>query len=66
MEEMTKKTFKDYYATLEEKKKIDIRDRFLEMTGLSYPSWYGKIRNMSFSKLEVRALSEICGCEFSL
>lgn len=63
MEEKAKKTIKDYYANLDEKKKIEVRNRFLEMTGLSYPSWYGKIRNMNFSKLEMKALSEICGLD---
>ncbi len=61
-----KKTFGDFYKGLDEKKKIEVRDKFLEMTGLSYPSWYGKIRNMNFSKLEIKALSEICGCELGL
>lgn len=60
-----KKTFEDFYKSLDEKKKTEIRDRFLEMTGLAYPSWYGKIRNMNFSKLETRALSDICGVEFN-
>lgn len=60
-----KKTFKDYYEGLNEKKKTEVRDNFLKMTGLAYPSWYGKIRNMNFSKLEMKALSDICGCEFS-
>lgn len=55
-----KKTFEDFYKGLDEKKKTEIRDRFLEMTGLSYPSWYGKIRNMNFSKLEMKALLDIC------
>jgi len=58
-----KKTFEEHYKILSEKEKTEIRDRFLEMTGLSYPSWYGKIRNMNFSKLEMKALLEICGLD---
>lgn len=59
-----KKTFEDHYKGLSEKERIEIRDKFLEATGLSYPSWYGKIRTFSFSKLEQKELFAICGLAF--
>ena len=62
---MKKKTFKEHFDSLSKEKRVEIRDRFLEATGLSYPSWYTKIYNNSFSKLEMKELSKICGCEFS-
>ncbi len=61
MNKTAEKTFEDHYKGLSEKERVEVRDKFLEKTGLSYPSWYGKIRNMNFTKLEMTALCDICG-----
>ncbi len=56
--------FLKYYKSLQTEKKIEVRDEFLLKSGLQYPSWYSKIRTGNFSKLEISALSEICGVDF--
>ena len=56
-----KKIFEDHYKGLSEKERTEVRDKFLEATGLSYPSWYGKIRRFNFNKLEQKELFSICG-----
>lgn len=57
---LTGEKFKEYFSGLDTCERVRIRDRFLEETGLAYPSWYTKMNNVSFSKLELRALSDIC------
>ena len=57
---LTGEDFKNFLAGTATEERKRIRDRFLEMTGLAYPSWYSKQKNLSYSKLELLALSEIC------
>jgi hypothetical protein len=63
MEEKVQK-FIDYFKNQDVKKRILIRDSFLEKTGLRYPAWYAKIRRKAFSPLELAALSEMTGEDF--
>ena len=60
-----KKDFKEFLKEQDGKERIRIRQEFLEITGLAYPSWYAKIsENGSFSRLELLALEKICGEKF--
>lgn len=61
----TKKSFRDYYMTLCRQERAKLRDKFLEVSGISYPAWYGKLNGNPFTKLELAALSEITGEEFT-
>lgn len=65
MKKTIKKDFIEYLKGLEEQEKLRIREEFLKMTGLSYPTWYGKISgNGKFSRLELIALGNICNENF--
>ncbi|MBO5632547.1 MAG: hypothetical protein J5965_26130 [Aeriscardovia sp.] len=57
--------FIDYFKNQDVERRVLIRDSFLEKTGLRYPAWYAKIRRKAFSPLELAALSEITGEEFT-
>ena len=57
--------FIDYFKNQDVERRVLIRDSFLEKTGLRYPAWYAKIRRKVFSPLELAALSEITGEEFT-
>ena len=65
MKKVIKKDLKEYLSSLSEQERVEIRDTFLEMTGLSYPSWYNKISGRcAFSKLEIATLGNICKVQF--
>lgn len=64
MRKMAKKSFKEYYEGLEPKERIRVRDAFLEASDLKYPTWYTKLKDGNFSKLELAALSQICDVMF--
>ncbi|MBR6188582.1 MAG: hypothetical protein IKQ59_06465 [Prevotella sp.] len=64
MAKTEKKDFKEYLKTLDEKERLRIRQEFLTMTGLAYPSWYVKTSSGGFSRLELLALEKICGEKF--
>ena len=65
MKKTIKKDFKEYLKGLDEKDRLRVRAEFLKMTGLSYPTWYGKISgNGNFSRLELITLGKICGENF--
>lgn len=57
--------FKYYYERLSEDEKISIRDGFLIASGLAYTSFYHKLRNDKFSKLEQSKLEELCNQKFA-
>lgn len=57
--------FKYYYEGLSEDDKIGIRDSFLKASGLAYTSFYHKLRNDKFSKLEQSKLEELCNQKFA-
>ena len=61
---MAKKSFMEYFRGLSESERVKVRDEFLNMTGLKYPSWYVKISSGKFKKLELIALSKICKRNF--
>lgn len=58
-------TFKDYYKSLNRDARIDIRDRFMEETGLSYPTFYAKVSRIGFSRLEQQLINRLSGQVFA-
>lgn len=56
--------FKHYYAGLPEAEKTEIRNKFLSSSGISYPSFYQKLRYDKFLPLERKELNLLCGIEF--
>ncbi len=65
MKKVIKKDFRDYLKGLSEKEKAAIRDQFLKVTGLSYPTWYGKVSgNGNFSRKDLVVLGNICNMNF--
>ena len=65
MNNSTKKKFREYYMALPKQERAALRDKFLEVSGISYPAWYGKLNGSPFTKLELAALSEITGIEIA-
>lgn len=64
MRKTKEKSFKEYYQCLSLAEKVDLRDKFLQMADLKYPTWYTKLKDSNFSKLELDALSRLCGEKF--
>lgn len=58
-------TFKNYYKSLNRDARIDIRDRFMEETGLSYPTFYAKVSRIGFSRLEQQLINKLAGQVFA-
>lgn len=57
---MAKKSFLEYFKGLSESERVKVRDEFLSMTGLKYPSWYAKMSSGNFRKMDLIALGMIC------
>lgn len=49
----------DYYKQLNEEQKVVFRNKVLSLTGWSYPTFYYKMKNNNFSKLEREAIEKI-------
>lgn len=58
--------FQTYYDGLSKEEKQRVRDEFLQVTGLSYPSWFTKRSRGAFSPLELAELKRITGKDFSI
>lgn len=61
---MKKMRFLDYYRSKSASERIEIRNRFLKESGVTYPSWYVKICRGRFRVLELKLLSDICKNKF--
>lgn len=61
-----KDAFRAYYEPLSMEEKQRVRDEFLKVTGLSYPSWFQKRNRGVFSPLELAELKRITGRDFSV
>ena len=61
---MAKKNFLEYFRSLNERERVKVRDEFLQMTGLKYPSWYAKMSSGNFRKMDLIALGMICKEKF--
>lgn len=54
-----KMVFKDYYDTLSDADKETVRNQILSESGMSYTTFYYKLRKNSFKPLEVRLIRKI-------
>ncbi len=59
-----KNWFKEYYQNLSEEERVNVRDKFLEQSGIVYSSWYGKLQRNGFTRLELLTLGKICNQNF--
>lgn len=65
MEKTIKKDVREFLKELSEEERSRIRDEFLKVSGLAYPSWYNKFSGkIKFSRLELVALGNICNVNF--
>lgn len=55
----TEMVFKNHYNLLSEDQKEELRKRVIEGSGMSYPTFYYKLRNNSFKPLEMKLINEI-------
>lgn len=51
--------FRDYYSKLSDDEKEEIRNAILSESGMSYTTFYYKLRNNSFKPLELKMIDEI-------
>ena len=56
---LSKMVFKDYYDNLADSTKETVRNRILEESGMSYPTFYYKIRNNTFKPLELKLIKKV-------
>jgi hypothetical protein len=56
---LSKMVFKDQYDALGEQEKKEFKKAFLEKSGISYPSFYVKLRNNTFKPLEEKCFNEL-------
>lgn len=60
-----KLVFQDYYKTMCRDARIDLRNKFMEETGISYPSFYAKVSRIGFNRLEQQLLNKLAGKVFA-
>ncbi len=60
-----KSTFKNYYHSLDDAEKVEIRDTILRECGISYPTFYSKLNRENYSILERKAIERICEISFN-
>ena len=58
-QKMSKMVFKDYYDNLADSTKETVRNRILEESGMSYPTFYYKLRNNTFKPLELKLIKKV-------
>lgn len=56
---LSKMVFKDYYDNLADNTKETVRNRILEESGMSYPTFYYKLRNNTFKPLELKLIKKV-------
>ena len=56
---LSKMVFKDYYDNLADSTKETVRNRILEESGMSYPTFYYKLRNNTFKPLELKLIKKV-------
>lgn len=59
MRNLNKMVFKDYYGALNEKEKEEIRSLILARSGMSYTTFYYKLRHDAFKPLEIELINNI-------
>lgn len=55
----TKMVFKDHYDNLADSDKETVRNRILSESGMSYPTFYYKLKHNTFKPLELRLINNI-------
>lgn len=63
-ENLSKITFSDYFETLDVKSKNELRDKFTPIY-VAYTTFYYKLRNNSFTELELQKLEELTNQTFA-
>ena len=56
---LSKMVFKDYYDNMADSTKETVRNRILEESGMSYPTFYYKLRNNTFKPLELKLIKKV-------
>lgn len=56
---MTDMAIIDYWKTLDEVQRSVFREEVMKETGISYPTFYYKIRNNSFNMSETKVIKSI-------
>lgn len=49
----------DYWTELTKKQRTELRNRILAETGISYPSFYAKLKKSSFTLCEEKVITKI-------
>ncbi len=65
LQNWNKMVFKDYYATLNDKEKEEVRNLILIRSGMSYTTFYHKLRNNAFKPLEIELIDNIISNQLS-
>lgn len=58
------KNFQTWFKRLDRQSRIEVREAFLEQSGMSYASWYPKVRRGNFSPLQIKLLESIADKTF--
>lgn len=58
-QKISKMVFKDYYDSLPDDSKETIRNRIIAESGMSYTTFYYKLRHNTFKPLEERLIDKI-------
>jgi hypothetical protein len=61
---LSKITFSDYFETLDVQSKNELRDKFTPIY-VAYTTFYYKLRNNSFTELELQKLEELTNQTFA-
>lgn len=56
---ITKMVFKDHYDNLADSDKETVRNRILSESGMSYPTFYYKLKHNTFKPLELKLINNI-------
>lgn len=56
---MTDMAIIDYWKTLDEEQRSEFREEVMKETGISYPTFYRKIRHNSFNLSETKVIKSI-------
>lgn len=58
-QKLKKNEFRDYYSGLTDSEKENVRNIILNESGMSYTTFYYKLRNNSFKPLELKLIEKI-------
>lgn len=52
-------SFRDFYKSLNDKDKVELREKIIEECGFSLSSFYYKLTNNNFKKLEIEKIQDL-------